>query len=205
MRMNREKLNRHISIHDLTRRSTVFPTMQECLWKFQFTTSQGGRRLEECIYLVLQQFQFTTSQGGRLLPLAHMFLIFFISIHDLTRRSTLRQACTGASLVISIHDLTRRSTIEHSTTFTLDRSFQFTTSQGGRLNQEALLIIILIISIHDLTRRSTGYRCGECTGNCISIHDLTRRSTANIHNYCEYLYTLFSILYKPFLFTLFYF
>lgn len=55
--------------------------------------------------------------------------------------------------------------------------------------------------------RSTARGADEWSlGSCdLSTHDLTRRSTANTHNYREYLYTLFSILYKTLLFTLFHF
>ena len=55
---------------------------------------------------------------------------------------------------LSIHDLTRRSTrlAPYSGN---SSSFQFTTSQGGRLEAGFNVPIILVLSIHDLTRRST--------------------------------------------------
>ena len=59
-------------------------------------------------------------------------ILFVISIHDLTRRSTQINADHLADFNISIHDLTRRSTCFHS-----------------------CLLIFIHISIHDLTRRST--------------------------------------------------
>ena len=103
-------------------------------------------------------------------------------------------------------------------------TFQFTTSQGGRLSPQLLQIIYCSLSIHDLTRRSTTaglflMRTGDLSihdltrrstiypalkgeMSQLSIHDLTRRSTANTHKYREYLYKFFSILYThPFLHT----
>ena len=78
-----------LSIHDLTRRSTSAtdktgyrpysfnsrphkevdqaPEYQKMgMGVFQFTTSQGGRRIPKSVYEKQFSFQFTTSQGGRL-------------------------------------------------------------------------------------------------------------------------------------------
>ena len=55
--------------------------------------------------------------------------------------------------------------------------FQFTTSQGGRLNGMGSLIFAAGLSIHDLTRRSTFDGVALPEGMDLSIHDLTRRST----------------------------
>ncbi len=55
-----------LSIHDLTRRSTLDDADAEGLTIFQFTTSQGGRR------------EYYSSEYDRI----------ELSIHDLTRRST---------------------------------------------------------------------------------------------------------------------
>ena len=120
-----------------------------------------------------------------------------LSIHDLTRRSTgtgqlyrVRRwpfnsrphkevdhyvGALDGNVYLSIHDLTRRSTV-FTTSPKFSKSFQFTTSQGGRLlseiripreksfnsrpHKEVDVISIPDISLHDL-----------------SIHDLTRRST----------------------------
>ena len=55
--------------------------------------------------------------------------------------------------------------------------FQFTTSQGGRLNRRGKHRHVHRLSIHDLTRRST-YTYDDLTADInLSIHDLTRRST----------------------------
>mgnify|MGYP001624909553 CR=1 FL=1 len=57
-------------------------------------------------------FQFTTSQGGRPFEQPSTKTVFYLSIHDLTRRST--------SMKKVREEL---------------QAFQFTTSQGGRLTQ----------------------------------------------------------------------
>ena len=55
---------------------------------FQLTTSQGGRQAQ--IYKLKQEqlFQLTTSQGGRRSFLASDTGDYYISTHDLARRST---------------------------------------------------------------------------------------------------------------------
>ena len=55
---------------------------------FQFTTSQGGRLDLVCCREIRETFQFTTSQGGRRQLSATAFVHVGLSIHDLTRRST---------------------------------------------------------------------------------------------------------------------
>ena len=62
----------------------------------------------------------------------YLRLCHTLSIHDLTRRSTVDEKELNEYLNLSIHDLTRRST-------------------GTSLNQRR----IFSLSIHDLTRRST--------------------------------------------------
>ena len=77
-----------LSIHDLTRRSTllacyiqylqssfnsrpheevdkILPLLSVSVGAFQFTTSRGGRRFPLRISLIIGCFQFTTSRGGR--------------------------------------------------------------------------------------------------------------------------------------------
>ena len=123
---------------------------------FQFTTSQGGRRVRQainrftdkpfnsrphkevdftCIFInfAIGYFQFTTSQGGRLYSVV-MVLIY-------------------------------------------NCFFQFTTSQGGRPDDPTKLGILDVLSIHDLTRRSTATATIARSARLLSIHDLTRRST----------------------------
>ena len=143
---------------------------------FQFTTSQGGRRLNRTENETYSVFQFTTSQGGRRLDPGQFFKPVKLSIHDLTRRSTMFDETYIAKIELSIHDLTRRST----------------TLQPQAQQQ-------IILSIHDLTRRSTiSVLCGSTVSESfnsrphkevdlrvsgkhltmtLSIHDLTRRST----------------------------
>ena len=166
-------------------------------------------------------FQFTTSQGGRLRLKLSFLLAAKLSIHDLTRRSTAWGYHGKARGVLSIHDLTRRSTntkqelsdgealsihdlTRRSTILArcvmVNLPFQFTTSQGGRLDLTSLNRCGSNLSIHDLTRRSTqsigitpfkiisfnsrphkevdGRRQNGEEKTCrLSIHDLTRRST----------------------------
>ena len=78
----------------------------------------------------------------------------YLSIHDLTRRSTSMAAGKPAAFALSIHDLTRRST---------------------GLND--LISQMKELSIHDLTRRSTIFPLLSLSVIMLSIHDLTRRST----------------------------
>ena len=77
-------------------------------------------------------FQFTTSQGGRRNTDIYSQAAMDLSIHDLTRRSTVPAEMGVATDTLSIHDLTRRSTFLVGV-FTGDWD----------------------LSIHDLTRRST--------------------------------------------------
>ena len=119
---------------------------------FQFTTSQGGRRVccsnkegpesfnsrphkevdcnnggdPEC--LITFNSRPHKEVDRRCCPLLNLSRL---SIHDLTRRSTTK-ICTYACIcALSIHDLTRRSTPD-STKIPTKLPFQFTTSQGGR-------------------------------------------------------------------------
>ena len=165
-----------ISIHDLTRRST---RTRFCHFgfsmSFQFTTSQGGRLKLTQASQPSETFQFTTSQGGR--PLIYGFWVFrwyfnsrphkevdtdvfnqhvFEQYFNSRPHKEVDPKCWGnrTKSDISIHDLTRRST-SLRVFFESPTSFQFTTSQGGRLGCSANRLTIDIISIHDLTRRST--------------------------------------------------
>ena len=171
---------RHISIHDLTRRSTLLPDMRyrmhsyfnsrphkevdetsgftlDLLRTFQFTTSQGGRQLRVSYTLLYPSFQFTTSQGGRLkklFRLAPFHTFQFTTSQGGRLRKSHRILCevyfnsrphkevdnrrntqTYRS-IISIHDLTRRSTDVWTLRRLFHGQFQFTTSQGGRLEEE---------------------------------------------------------------------
>ena len=56
-------------------------------------------------------------------------------------------------------------------------TFQFTTSQGGRLRLKLSFLLAAKLSIHDLTRRSTAWGYHGKARGVLSIHDLTRRST----------------------------
>ena len=129
------------------------PDAQDSL--FQFTTSQGGRPgLTELLQADVG-FQFTTSQGGRLLWRYRSNGTGYLSIHDLTRRSTsLFFLCSHIFLSFnsrphkevdfpSINSFVRHSIFQFTTSqggrpnkaldYIQDNAFQFTTSQGGRL------------------------------------------------------------------------
>ena len=113
-------------------------------------------------------------------------IAYCISIHDLTRRSTLIRIRKNLPGRISIHDLTRRST-QRRLQRHLRHLFQFTTSQGGRRKRRVIPSSSKCISIHDLTRRSTLSHISSHYRVYISIHDLTRRST----NPCCHCYNSF--------------
>ena len=100
-------------------------------------------------------FQFTTSQGGRHYIAYNNKPYEDLSIHDLTRRSTIYIVFCSRIWTLSIHDLTRRSTILYRVDRRRRSTFQFTTSQGGRLTLCDEFTAYIVLSIHDLTRRST--------------------------------------------------
>ena len=144
----------YISIHDLTRRSTIVPPLVLYARSFQFTTSQGGRPDLLFPEFNPELFQFTTSQGGR--------------------------PCLGkeyAEPVLFQFTTSQGGRLMGSDEISDDCIFQFTTSQGGRLNESKEDRLVASISIHDLTRRSTGFGSAVGRSKSISIHDLTRRST----------------------------
>ena len=101
-------LTRNLSIHDLTRRSTVCHLHADFRGYFQFTTSRAGR-------------------PHRTPPLRHG-RPFNSRPHEEVDR--LPSSCRLSGL-LSIHDLTRRSTILY-TPIAARQTFQFTTSRGGR-------------------------------------------------------------------------
>ena len=165
---------------------------------FQFTTSQGGRPVTGICYLTMQSFnsrphkevdhaqahrQRANKQTFNSRP--HKEVDFDgvalpdgmdLSIHDLTRRSTILSRISVIPRSLSIHDLTRRSTYNRlAVNRFLNLSIHDLTRRSTRLALYAHHPHGL--SIHDLTRRSTCGACCESPANCLSIHDLTRRST----------------------------
>ena len=78
-------------------------------FKFQLTTSQGGRQNIHFRSVLLMTFQLTTSRGGRPGKKTQHNPYNCISTHDLTKRSTEYYKSTSATEL-----------------------FQLTTSQGGR-------------------------------------------------------------------------
>ena len=122
-----------LSIHDLTRRSTMLSDQQPKPKDFQFTTSQGGRQQKLCQACLKWIFQFTTSQGGRQCWSPVFLPPGKLSIHDLTRRST-RYRNRKYYKIRSFNSRPHKEVDEvlegegRGTAY-----FQFTTSQGGRL------------------------------------------------------------------------
>ena len=98
-----------ISIHDLTRRSTKLPSDNGNKNVFQLATSRGGRFQIPPKSPSITTFQLTTSRGGRRADFEYNVILFVISTHDLTRRSTCN-LCGMNNVEI----------------------FQLTTSRGGR-------------------------------------------------------------------------
>ena len=78
-----------LSIHDLTRRSTV-SVLRRCTFFVPFNSRPHKEVDQQCILNRIHHvnFQFTTSQGGRLPPVCRVMQGYDLSIHDLTRRST---------------------------------------------------------------------------------------------------------------------
>ena len=145
------------------------------------------------------KFQLTTSRRGRRYLLSIFQLCFYISTHDLTKRSTQVMLSQSLRSAISTHDLTKRSTRGERKAHPNPSHF------NSRPHEEVdrvidLLEIGLNISTHDLTKRSTTpgreYPTSQENFNSrpheevdfmdgliqahstISTHDLTKRSTA---------------------------
>ena len=125
------------------------------LLSFQFTTSRGGRPLPGWNLTLELVFQFTTSRGGRLRLLQLTDLTDNLSIHDLTRRSTLLRDNCGFTNPLSIHDLTRRSTSNLRNTGNTVSSFNSRPHEEVDLSVSSDHPQCPHLSIHDLTRRST--------------------------------------------------
>ena len=153
---------RHLSIHDLTRRSTrsCIPT-RHSQYAFQFTTSHGGRRLSFRIIIHSS----------------------FLSIHDLTRRST----CGRSAITIFSRSFNSRphTEVDHAVFDSIGNSsvFQFTTSHGGRRCSSYVCTggcDFQFTTSHG-GRRSSIVDYLKSIG--LSIHDLTRRSTSLSYNF----------------------
>ena len=87
-----------------------FGLAQNLLLTFQLTTSRRGRqRTKERIFWFLM-FQLTTSRRGRRYADKVYEGDYFVSTHDLTKRSTDILGSSLISIFVSTHDLTKRST-----------------------------------------------------------------------------------------------
>ena len=124
----------NLSIHDLTRRSTRISLIIRDARTFQFTTSQGGRRgAGRADDIKRNSFNSRPHKEVDCIRITVGILVIHLSIHDLTRRSTIPVCIVSCSLCpfnsrphkevdpllslvhtqapgLSIHDLTRRST-----------------------------------------------------------------------------------------------
>ena len=99
-----------------------------------------------------------------------------LSIHDLTRRSTLSAISCARMPLLSIHDLTRRSTAVNPHTVIM-RHLSIHDLTRRSTNLAGIDWYLRTLSIHDLTRRSTQCKLERKTIQVLSIHDLTRGST----------------------------
>ena len=152
------------------------------------------KRLKRCSASL---FQLTTSRGGRRRKSSDWIGENVISTHDLGAERMLR-----GEYFISTHDLTRRSTILDAGAEVL-KIFQLTTSWGGRSSFRNFKCKVPGISTHDLAKRSTPaadesvqmpklfqlttsqgdrpeWRLGKIGKSSLSTHDLARRSTLAI-------------------------
>ena len=122
-------------------------------------------------------FQFTTSQGGRRSQYATISSLIILSIHDLSRRSTISTLYVRFMMIsfnsrplkevdrIAMMGVEARRTFNSRPLKEVDNDekgnrgteylFQFTTSQGGRRYLQSRYPASRKLSIHDLSRRST--------------------------------------------------
>ena len=120
-----------LSIHDLTRRSTLpcNPFVRPRI--FQFTTSQGGRLVFRVILLDTKPFNSRPHKEVDLVRMCEK-----LQEHSFNSRPhkevDLSIGVGEEKDGLSIHDLTRRSTVMGRIVLTSEQTFQFTTSQGGR-------------------------------------------------------------------------
>ena len=154
---------------------------QAALDVFQLTTSRGGRHfniIDQPQYFYISTHDLTRRSTGMVYDLCSGK---GISTHDLTRRSTTTTCAVDKTEIISTHDLTRRSTLYECDRCINVNLFQLTTSRGGRL--------LLVISVSFLPYFNSRpheevdflpdkNRVRSCN---ISTHDLTRRSTKTEH------------------------
>ena len=211
----------NISTHDLTKRSTFIahaPTMLCEL--FQLTTSRRGRQKEWKQYMDTVNFNSRPHEEVDKLSSSSFLLkiyfnsrpheevdwnyccrvvIFYISTHDLTKRSTSFRLTNVCTYPISPHDLTKRSTkscpsaiasvnisthdlTKRSTFFTRDQLaavlFQLTTSRRGRRVRIFCILNRTYFNSrpHEEVDTVTVQNAAIIV---ISTHDLTKRSTRN--------------------------
>ena len=144
---------------------------------FQFTTSQGGRRCCQTQRAIDGVFQFTTSQGGR-----HNDPQCMLPRRSFNSRPHKEVDSSPVFMTdayrLSIHDLTRRSTVGQLYCCLRHNIFQFTTSQGGRLCTQSFPS--RSSTFNSRPHKEVDNRgLSELQSRNLSIHDLTRRSTTD--------------------------
>ena len=144
----------HLSIHDLTRRSTriiltPYPTyatfnsrphkevdvcqqrLSERIRNFQFTTSQGGRPYVSPSVAFVITFQFTTSQGGR--PEHHSEQRNLQPFNSRPHKEVDRVLIPSCEQPRSFNSRPHKEVdYDRRKSNPSQFGFQFTTSQGGR-------------------------------------------------------------------------
>ena len=143
---------------------------------FQFTTSRRGRPNLLCVARLTLILSIHDLTKRSTLPGTIVSLRPYLSIHDLTKRSTAPVRTLRASAALSIHDLTKRST--NLTASRTSRSSPFNSRPHEEVDVSSMFCLAnRILSIHDLTKRSTRWNVFDPLGIVLSIHDLTKRST----------------------------
>ena len=121
-----------LSIHDLTRRSTKGLRKTGRIEIFQFTTSQGGRQRQGELQTGSSSFNSRPHKEVDIVPFHSVSASPSFNSRPHKEVDVQAEADWFLNNILSIHDLTRRSTLI-SRPFQSTYIFQFTTSQGGRL------------------------------------------------------------------------
>ena len=100
-----------------------------------------------------------------------------LSIHDLTKRSTLCRVYLCNVIILSIHDLTKRSTHAGYRCGNDRGDFQFTTSRRGRQKSVRIWRIYGSFNSRPHEEVDVVYVLIKLVREILSIHDLTKRST----------------------------
>ena len=127
----RDEYGSGISIHVPTRGTTMKCGCLSGIFRFQFTSPQGGRRTYGTTIDCTDYISIHVPTRGTTLTDSDPVHHIIISIHVPTRGTTIFFFAPVEKLAISIHVPTRGTTLQYS--FLLCRYlFQFTSPQGGR-------------------------------------------------------------------------